>query len=227
MKTNNNDKKYYNTSSIGSDEVGTGDYFGPIIVTATYVGKENIKFLEKLKVMDSKKLPDLKIKEIALELLNSIIYESIILRNEEYNDLDLNLNQIKAILHNRVLLKIKKKVKKYDFIIIDQFVNEEDYFQHLNGNKNIVEDVVFLIKAEEVHLSVACASIISRYFFIKEMDILSDNLEIRLPYGAFKQINKTAYKIIRTYDLNKLLMCAKINFKNTKSIIDNYYEYNH
>ena len=29
-------------NSIGSDEVGTGDYFGPIVVTATYVEKENI-----------------------------------------------------------------------------------------------------------------------------------------------------------------------------------------
>ena len=32
-------------NSIGSDEVGTGDYFGPIVVTATYVEKENIDFL--------------------------------------------------------------------------------------------------------------------------------------------------------------------------------------
>ncbi|MGI6329962.1 MAG: hypothetical protein ACOXZR_03915 [Bacilli bacterium] len=31
---------FYNTNSIGTDEVGTGDYFGPIIVTATYVKKE-------------------------------------------------------------------------------------------------------------------------------------------------------------------------------------------
>ena len=28
---------FYSMSTIGSDEVGTGDFFGPIIVTATYV----------------------------------------------------------------------------------------------------------------------------------------------------------------------------------------------
>ena len=33
------DIKYYNASSIGSDEVGTGDYFGPIVVTASFVRK--------------------------------------------------------------------------------------------------------------------------------------------------------------------------------------------
>ena len=31
------DKTYYYYDAIGSDEVGTGDYFGPIIVTATLV----------------------------------------------------------------------------------------------------------------------------------------------------------------------------------------------
>ena len=31
-----------NISSVGSDEVGTGDYYGPIVVTASFVSKENI-----------------------------------------------------------------------------------------------------------------------------------------------------------------------------------------
>ena len=44
-----------NINSYGSDEVGTGDYFGPIVVTASYVSKENIEFLTELGVRDSKK----------------------------------------------------------------------------------------------------------------------------------------------------------------------------
>ena len=50
--------KLYTATTIGSDEVGTGDYFGPIIVTAAYVTKENIDFLESLKIRDSKKIND-------------------------------------------------------------------------------------------------------------------------------------------------------------------------
>lgn len=49
------DKNIYYSSSIGSDEVGTGDYFGPIVVTASFVSKDNIQFLENLGVKDSKK----------------------------------------------------------------------------------------------------------------------------------------------------------------------------
>ena len=60
------DKKIYYTSSIGSDEVGTGDYFGPIVVTAAFVSKDNIDFLEEIKVKDSKKLTDQQILEIVL-----------------------------------------------------------------------------------------------------------------------------------------------------------------
>ena len=47
-------KDYYNVTSIGSDEVGTGDYFGPIVVTAAYVRKE-----ELLRIFSQKKLSDI------------------------------------------------------------------------------------------------------------------------------------------------------------------------
>ena len=45
-------------SLIGSDEVGTGDFFGPITVVAAYVKKEQIPLLKELGVKDSKNLTD-------------------------------------------------------------------------------------------------------------------------------------------------------------------------
>ena len=41
------EKKAFNYdkySTIGSDEVGTGDYFGPIVVCATFVATSNVEF---------------------------------------------------------------------------------------------------------------------------------------------------------------------------------------
>ena len=64
------DPKIYYSTSIGSDEVGTGDYFGPIVVTAAYVKKEDIPFLEELGVKDSKKMTDDKILEVVPKLKN-------------------------------------------------------------------------------------------------------------------------------------------------------------
>ena len=79
------DPKIYNSTSIGSDEVGTGDYFGPIVVCSAYVKKEDIPFLEELGVKDSKKLDDNKIMEIVPLIIKKIPYSSIILTNKEYN----------------------------------------------------------------------------------------------------------------------------------------------
>ena len=44
----------FRITSIGSDEVGTGDFFGPIVVTAAYVTKADVDFLLELGVKDSK-----------------------------------------------------------------------------------------------------------------------------------------------------------------------------
>ena len=47
-----------NSTHAGSDEVGTGDSFGPIVVVASLVKDSEIEYLEKLGVNDSKKLSD-------------------------------------------------------------------------------------------------------------------------------------------------------------------------
>ena len=70
-----------NISSVGSDEVGTGDYYGPIVVTASYVNKDNIPFLEELGVKDSKKLSDEQILKIVPKIIKKIPYKTIMLSN--------------------------------------------------------------------------------------------------------------------------------------------------
>ena len=124
----------YHATTIGSDEVGTGDYFGPIVVTAAYVTKENIPFLENLGVCDSKKLTDTKILEMVPKIIKVIPYYSMILNNQEYNQKyneNLNMNKIKAILHNRVLCELEQKYPK-EYIVVDQFAKPNIYYQYLN-----------------------------------------------------------------------------------------------
>ena len=41
-------------SIVGSDEVGTGDFFGPMTVVAVYVDAKQIPLLKELGVKDSK-----------------------------------------------------------------------------------------------------------------------------------------------------------------------------
>lgn len=213
------DSKIYYANTIGSDEVGTGDYFGPIVVTASYVEKENIPFLEKLGVKDSKKLTDDKILEIVPKIIKKIPYECIILPNKEYNEnytSDMNMNKVKAILHNKVLNKLKEKYQA-DYIVVDQFAQPYVYYNYLKGT-NYVRNITFMTKAEDKCLSVACASLISRYVFLKQFDKLGESIDTFLIKGASDKVDELGVKIVNKYGFDKLKEVAKLNFKNTEKI---------
>lgn len=214
-------KVFINTSSIGSDEVGTGDFFGPIVVTAAYVSEENINFLIDLGVRDSKKITDDKIKKIAPQIIKKIPYSTYILNNKTYNDNwseDLNMNKIKAILHNKVLVNMKNKNYNYDKIVVDQFVYPIKYYQHIKSAPEKVTNITFMTKAEDKCLSVAAASIISRYIFLGEMKKLSENLGINIPKGAGPAVDEVGIEIVKKYGFDKLKEVAKLNFKNKEKI---------
>ncbi|MFA5459291.1 MAG: ribonuclease HIII, partial [Bacilli bacterium] len=93
------------------------------------------------------------------------------------------------------------------------------FFEYLKEVPLVVKEVTFLMKAENKNLSVACASIISRYIFLKEMDKLSQSLDIELPKGAGPQVDKIGKEIITKYGYEKLSTVAKLNFKNTERIL--------
>lgn len=214
---------YLNTTSVGSDEVGTGDYFGPIVVTASLVKKDDIEFLKKLGCTDSKKITDDKIIKIAPEIIKKIKYKSIILSNEEYNQKyskENNMNKIKAIMHNKALSLILEETKeKLDYIIIDEFAKENRYYSYLKDIPNPVKNITFITKAETKNMAVACSSIISRYIFLKEFDKLSDTYHIPLPKGSGQNVDKIGEELTEKYGKDILNKIAKKNFSNTSRIL--------
>lgn len=226
IESKKNDKTYYYYSAIGSDEVGTGDYFGPIIVTATYVDKKDIKFLEELKITDSKKMNDEKILRCAPIIMKKIPYATFTLTNKKFNELTkkgFNMNKIKAILHNKVLYELSNKGYNYEKIIIDQFASPRNYFNYLTQEKieKKVTKIVFLTKGETKHLSVAAASVISRYNFLKEMDTLSEKYGITIPRGSTIDADIAAKEIVKKYGKDELYNIAKVSFANTQKVLKN------
>lgn len=218
-----NDAKYYNCNAVGSDEVGTGDYFGPIVVTACYVKKEDISFLEELGVGDSKKIDDTKILKIAPEIAKKIPYRSVILTNYEYNEKytrDVNMNKIKAIMHNKVLYQLMQEEQPtIDYIIVDEFAREARYYEYIKDIPTVQRNITFMTKAEDKNLAVACGSIISRYLFLKEFDKICDSIHIPLPKGAGSEVDKIGEEVVEKYGEDKLKEIAKLNFKNTDRIL--------
>lgn len=217
------DPKIYYASCIGSDEVGTGDYFGPIVVTSAYVDKTNIAWLEELGVKDSKKLTDDKIMEIVPEIIKKIPYKSIILTNKEYNERynqNNNMNKLKAILHNNVLLKLTQEIANYEYVVVDEFAPKYVYFSYLKESSNVFRNITFMTKGEDKCLAVACASLISRFIFIKEFDKLSEKVDEFLPKGASNAVDDMGIKLVNKFGPDILKEIAKYNFKNTEKIIN-------
>lgn len=206
---------------IGSDEVGTGDFYGPICVCAAYVSKDKIKYLKSLGVNDSKKLSDEKIREIGKKLVKGIPYSQVSLGNEKYNELvlnNMNMNEMKSKLHNQVLSNLKKKFPKVSNFFIDEFTPKEHYYQYLEGTKEVVKDLNFKTKGESYFPCVAVGSIIARYSFLQKMDLLSKKYGMEFPFGSSSKVDKFTELFIKKFGKAELLKVCKSNFINYKKL---------
>lgn len=207
---------------IGSDEVGTGDYFGPMTVAAAFVSPENYDQLKSWGVKDSKNLSDEKMRYLAKEIVKIIPYSLLVLKNEKYNGLQAQgytQTKMKAMLHQQALHKTTGKIdnKYLDGYLVDQFTPPAQYFNMLSGQKNVIKnDIYFATKGESVHMSVACASIIARASFLKEMDRLSEIAGTELPKGAGPGVDEAAAKLIQSRGWEILDQIAKKHFGNTE-----------
>lgn len=211
-------------SIIGSDEVGNGSYFGSLPVCAVYAPKEQHSLLKSLGVRDSKNLNDQQIIQIAKQLETQVPYALTVVTPQKYNEIQPTMSQgkMKAILHNHTLLKLLKQIDPIhpEAILIDQFELPSTYKKHIEDEeKQILENVYFKTKAESSHLAVAAASIIARYYFLKSLDELSEEVGIRLPSGAGIQSDRVAAKIYNRYGMEGLERTAKIHFANTQKAI--------
>ena len=218
----NNEEDLYHITSIGSDEVGTGDYFGPVVVCAAYVNKKDIKFLEELKVKDSKQITDDYIRKIAPTIAKKIDYELLVLSNKEYNEKYKeikNINKIKAIMHNKVLYTLHQRHSDCNKIIIDEFAKENSYFNYLKEVTNVERNLIFTPKAENKNMAVGAAAILARFTFLEIMDKLSDKYHEPLLKGASSEVDKQAERLIEKYGKEVLEDIAKLHFINTKRIL--------
>jgi len=212
-------------SAIGSDEVGTGDYFGPIVVAAAYVDRAHLERIIALGVKDSKLLSDEAITRIAPAIMETAPYAVTVLDNAEYNRWQrsgMPQTKMKALLHNRTLAKLVDAIAPIEpeAIIIDEFLKQDSYFRYLSDEDRIVRERVHCLpKAESVHVSVAAASIIARYVFLDEMERLSHAIGLPLPKGAGAIVDEAAANIIRARGAEALETCAKLHFANTKKAL--------
>ncbi len=222
MDTNQERKQTRNTyPQCGSDEVGTGDYFGPVVVCALRVEPKDEAWLKNLPIHDSKALKDEVILKVAPTLMQHLTYSILVLQNDKYNTVQKtnNMNMIKAKLHNQAYIHLQNKVNTpLENIIVDQFAPEKLYYSYLSDEPTVVKGIHFETKAESKYISVACASIIARYTFLEVMDKMGEQFEFTFLKGAGSKVDENGVEFVQKHSYEALSKVAKLHFKNTEKI---------
>ncbi len=205
----------------GSDEVGTGDYFGPVVVVACAITDEIIDQIKHLPLLDSKVLKDDEIRKIAKEAKDIVPHSVLVLDNLKYNQIHekYNLNAIKALLHNQAYNHLSKKVKMPNLAVIDQFTPEASYYRYLKSEKMIYTKLHFETKAESKYPAVALASILARAKFLDVMDQMSEHYDFDFPLGSGAHVDEAGIEFVKQHSKEKLKEVSKLHFKNTDRII--------
>lgn len=209
------------TNIIGTDEVGNGSYFGGLAVVATYLSEADLPLIKKLGVDDSKKLIDVKIRQIAPILKEKIQHQALLLSPSKYNEVissGYNAVSVKVALHNQAIFLLEQALSTVpDHIIIDAFTTEKNYTKYLKKEKNQTKGQITLRqKAESQFYAVAVSSVIAREMFLNNLEGLSQDVQLTLPSGAGHKSDVVAAQIIQQYGEATLSQVAKLHFANTE-----------
>ncbi|MCW6662365.1 ribonuclease HIII [Aerococcaceae bacterium NML190073] len=218
---------FANWAIIGSDEVGTGSYFGALTVCAVFLPPERMDLMRELGVKDSKLLNDTQIRELAWQIKACVPHFLSVCPPIKYNEVidTLNAVGIKVALHNFVIRKLVASLtdserQQLQGVLIDQFTSPANYYKHLKREAHpYTSDLYFAQKGESHHLAVACASIIARAAFLESLETLGKPYGAVLPSGAGANVDQFGRQLVRQYGSEALTQTAKLHFANTKKIL--------
>ena len=123
-------------------------------------------------------------------------------------------------MHNQALLNLKKKYPDVTNIFVDEFAKENTYYKYLLTSSEVVKDIKFKTKGESYYPSVAVASMVARYFFLKEKEILEQKYGLIIPFGASKKVNEFSLNFMKKYGIEEFTKIAKKNFANYDEVIN-------
>ena len=190
--------------AVGSDESLKGDTFGGIVVCGFKADDTIREELKQIGVKDSKSLLKPEIVELAKELIekfpNNYHVENIF--PKEYNKLNIKMNVtgIMDLLHKKCYNKLSRSA----IHIVDKYPG--------CGVGNIIEE-----KAESKYYEVAAASIIARYFALRQIMELEMKSGFFIPLGSSRV--ESGLLELRKKSLNKIDY-VKVKFKNVVSFFE-------
>ena len=207
------------TARVGIDEVGKGDYFGPLVVAGVRItGKKAAMELQELGVRDSKMLgvaAARSMAELILESLGPRNVRVVALSPREYEARRSsagNVNKLLDELDAEIIGKLKDKV---ELIVVDQYATSaRERLQPI-----VPEGVRLEVRQRaEDDAAVAAASIVARARFLEEMENLSARVGFELPKGATHVLD-AGRRVFGERGRVGLEEVAKTSFRITEQIV--------
>ncbi len=197
---------------IGVDESGKGDFFGPLVIAACYVGPEHLAELDGVK--DSKKLTDKLALSLADQIKRTCPHSVIAIGPAKYNELYakfLNLNKLLAWGHARAIENVLE-VHPATRVISDEFAKGGMAVKAALFEKGKALKFESRVRAEE-DLAVAAASVLARAEFLRKLRALSDQFGVELPKGASPPVIVAGREFVRKHGAENLPQVAKQHFR--------------
>ena len=216
-----------NIGTLGSDEAGKGDVFGPLVVCSFLLGKKE-EALMKLGAKDRKKKKNEEILDI-YEKINADFRDSfsmVRIMPERYNSFYQNLSEqgknltdLLAWAHSKAIANVVAKRDDIKRVLVDKFTTS------YSANARIIaaagkNPVNFQVRAEQ-DPAVAIASVIARAGYLISLNQISETVlenKFRLVPGSGAESDKLLEEISATYGKEILNKIAKTHFANCERI---------
>jgi ribonuclease HIII len=212
----------FHGTRVGMDEVGKGDYFGPLVVCAALVTEPQATELLAMGVRDSKTLGDTTISNLAVKIRKILAPEQIrIVRIPpvRYNllfDRMRNVNRVLGWAHATALEDVLAFLEPCELAIADQFGDEsfiEDSLKRRGKKVRLIQT-----PRAERDIAVATASVLARDDLLRARLALREEYSEDFPLGA-SNVEEFAKRLVERLGTGALVATAKIHFATTGRVL--------
>ncbi len=226
------DEKY--VGSIGFDEAGKGEFFGPLVLAGCYPRPESYEKLLAAGVQDSKKIADNRIITLDPIVRGLSDYEVRRIVPDELCALWNETENLSKIMSSEFAKMIKKMTDRSDLeevtVVVDKFSSVTNRltgdFRRISNNKNVQ-----IVQEErgEKYLSVACASILARANYLRwieetERYFLSkfnlDEFKLLRGYNGLTEYGK---EFVKRYGREEFNRISKRFFKSYSQVVSSLF----
>ena len=217
------------TGTLGSDEAGKGDVFGPLVVCSFLLGEREQELL-KLGVKDSKRMKNEEILDVYKKIQTDFpdSFSLVRIMPERYNSFykslseqGKNLNNLLAWAHSKAVSNVVSRRNDITQVLIDKFTDNPAANSLIISAANGIP-IKFQVRAEQ-NPAVALASIVARAGYLISLNQISETVlenTFRLIPGSGAESDRLLEGIIGKYGAGILSKIAKTHFANCEKLSD-------